>query len=75
MQRRRGSNVCELQFSAFCQANSSDSECDIRGIEARRSAYRGHNINNFSHLVRLNSRRENRVDLIALPEKIIKKER
>ena len=39
MQRRGGSEICELEFSAFCQSNSNRLEYDIRDIEARRLSY------------------------------------
>lgn len=73
MQRRGGSGSCEFEFSAFRQSNSNGFEYDIRGIEARRSAYRGHNVNNFSPLVKYNSRREDRVDMVSLSAKLAKK--
>ena len=73
MQRRGGSDVCEFEFAAFRQSNSNGSEYDIRGIEARRSAYRGHNVSSFSRLVKANSGREDRVDLISLSAKLLKK--
>ena len=73
MQRRGGSDVCEFEFAAFCQSNSNGLEYDIRGIEARRSAYRGHNVSSFSRLVKANSGREDRVDLISLSAKLLKK--
>ena len=73
MQRRGGSDVCEFEFAAFRQSNSNGSEYDIRGIKARRSAYRGHNVSSFSRLVKANSGREDRVDLISLPAKLVKK--
>jgi hypothetical protein len=73
MQRRGGSDCCENEFAAFRQANSNGTEFDIRGIEARRSAYRGHNVSSFSRIVKSNSGRENRADLVELSAKLIKK--
>ena len=69
-QRRGGSDVCEHEFAAFRQSNSNGTEYDLRGIEARRSAYWGHNVSSFSKIVKSNGGRENRVDLISLSEKI-----
>ena len=74
-QRRGGSDVCEHEFAAFRQSNSNGTEYDLRGIEARRSAYRGHNVSSFSKIVKANSGRENRVDLISLSEKLVKKQK
>ena len=73
MQRRGGSDCCENEFAAFRQSNSNGTEYDIRGIEARRSAYRGHNVSSFSKIVRSNSGREDRVDLASLSAKLITK--
>ena len=73
MQRRGGSDCCENEFAAFRQSNSNGTEYDIRGIEARRSAYRGHNVSNFSKIVKSNSGREDRVDLASLYAKLIPK--
>ena len=73
MQRRGGSDVCENEFAAYRQSNSNGSEFDIRGIEARRSAYRGYNISSFSKMIKSNSGREDRVDLVSLSSKLIKK--
>ena len=73
MQRRGGSDVCENEFGAFRQSNSNGSEFDIRGIEARRSAYRGHNVSCFSRMVKTNSGREDRVDLVNLSAKLLKR--
>ena len=72
-QRRGGSDVCEFEFAAFRQSNSNGSEYDIRGIEARRSAYRAHDISSFSRIVKANSGREDRVDLASLSAKLVKK--
>ena len=72
-QRRGGSDVCENEFAAFQQSNSNETEFDLRGIEARRSAYRGHNVSSISKMVKANSGRENRVDLVSLSEKLIKR--
>ena len=72
-QRGGGSNVCEFEFTAFRQSNSNGSKFDIRGIEARHSAYRGQNISSFSRIVKTNSGRENRVDLATLSAKLVKK--
>ena len=73
MQRRGGSDVCENEFAAFRQSNSNGTEYDIRGIEARRSAYRGHNVSSFSKLVKSNSGRGDRVDLQILSERLKRK--
>ena len=73
MQRRGGSDVCENEFAAFRQSNSNGTEFDIRGIEARRAAYRGHNVSSFSKIVKSNSGREDRVDLVSLSANLLKK--
>ena len=73
MQRRGGSYVWEFEFAAFRQSNSNGSEFDIRGIEARWSAFRGHNVSSFSRLVKANSGREDRVDLVSISAKLVKK--
>ena len=73
MQRRGGSDVCELEFAAYRQSNSNGCEYDIRGMEARRSAYRCHNISSFSRMIKSNSGREDRVDLASLAVKLSKK--
>ena len=73
MQRRGGSDVCENEFAAFRQSNSNGTEYDIRGIEARRSAYRGHNISSFNKIVKSNSGREDMVDLVSLSAELIRK--
>ena len=70
IQRRGGSDVCENEFAGFRQSNSYGTEYDLSGIEARSSAYRGHNISSFSKIVKSNSGRENRVDLISLSDKL-----
>ena len=54
-QRRCGSDVCENKLATHRQSNSNGTEFDIRGIEARRSAYRGYNISSFNELVKSNS--------------------
>ena len=73
MQHRGGSDCRENEFAAFRQSNSNGTEYDIRGIEARRSAYRDHNVSRFSKIVKSNSGREDRVDLASLSAKLITK--
>ena len=75
MQRRGGSDVCEFEFAAFRQSNSNKSEYDIRGIEVRRSVYIGHNVSSLSRIVKSNSGREDRVGLVSLSAKLVKKKK
>ena len=55
---RGGSDVCENEFAAYWQSNLNRTEFDIKGIEARRSVYRGYNVSIFSKMVESNSGRE-----------------
>jgi hypothetical protein len=73
MQRRGGSDCCENEFASFRQANCNPTEFDLRTIEARRAAFRGHDVSSFSRIVKSNGGRENRVDLVSLSAKLIKK--
>ena len=73
MQMRGGSDCCEFEFATCRQSNSNESEYDIWGIEAQRYGFRGHNVGDFSSLVKSNSRREDRVDLVALSSTLVKK--
>ena len=73
MQRRGGSDVCKFEFATYRQSNSNATELDIRGLEARWSAYHGHNISSFSKIVKSNSGREDRVNLVSLSSKLMKK--
>ena len=73
VQRRGGSGVCKLEFAAFHQRNPNGSEFDIRGIEVRSSAYRGYAVSRFLMMIEAHSGRDNKVDLISLSAKLLKK--
>ena len=70
---RMRSDVCKFEFAAFRQSNSNGSENDIRGIEATRLSYRGHDVSSFSRIVKSNSRREVWVDIASLSAKLVQK--
>ena len=62
--KRDGSNCCEFEFVTYYQSISNECEDDVGGMEVQRSAYRGHNVISFSSLMKSNSEREVRVDLV-----------